>query len=114
MRADPKMQASERRDQPRAAFGRLSAYYGEARFGAARVTELSETGLRLQDAQLPLHAEVQLSIPLPDRRGRVRPCRALGKVVRREGTEVGLELRPLLPLHLLQLRDYVWRSNSAR
>lgn len=101
---------SDRRERPRAPLGRLTAFFGEARFGSARVVDLSENGVCLQGPGLPEHGEVQLSIPLPDRHGKLRRCRALARVVAREGERVRFTLRPLRPVHLLQLRDFVWRS----
>jgi hypothetical protein len=102
----------DRRELQRAPLGRLTAFFGEARFGSARVVDLSERGVCLQGAGLPESGEVQLSIPLPDRHGKVRRCRAVARVVAHEGERVRFAMRPLRPVHMLQLRDYVWRRSA--
>ncbi len=109
---ESKSKVSERRERPRAPLGRLTAYFGETRFGSARVVDLSESGVCLQGAGLPQSGEVELSIPLPDRHGKVRRCRATARVLAHEGERVRLTMRPLRPVHLLRLRDYVWRVGA--
>ena len=102
---------NERRSQPRAPLGRMGEFFGEARFGAARVRDVSETGLCLEGPGLPQSGELSLSIPLPGRDGKLRRCRLEARVLRTEGERVHLAAKPLRPVNMLQLRDYVWRNS---
>ncbi|MCK5797871.1 MAG: PilZ domain-containing protein [Deltaproteobacteria bacterium] len=107
-------ETSDRRHQPRAPLMRLTATVGSVQPKPARVVDLSEEGICLQGVNLADRAEVDIAIPLPSRDGKVRRCRVKARVLAHEGERVRLTLHPLLPVHMLQLRDYVWRTTTRR
>jgi hypothetical protein len=101
----------ERRLRPRASYGRLIHFETEGGLMTATVEELSERGARLETPWVPpLHSEVTLHLPVCGRDGKVSTCLLSGCVVRTGDQEIGVAFAELLPRHMLQLRDLVWRS----
>lgn len=101
----------ERRQRPRAAIGQMIHFETEWGVIAATVEELSEAGARLDTPWAPpLFSEVTLRLPVPGRDGRTTTCELSARVVRVRDHEIGVVFDPLLPRHMLQLRDLVWRS----
>ena len=103
--------SDDRRKQKRALFGVLVQYESDGMILTANAQEVSETGMRLDVPwELPLHAPIRIALPLRGRGGEVEHCTVSGRVVRREGASVGVAFDKLLPRHMLQLRDYVYRA----
>ena len=111
----PKNLAADRRQHPRAPLaGRLHALTFQAP-SSPRILDLSESGARLElDQPFPAGQQLELTMTLVDRHGRPQSCSVCSDIVRSEGREIGIRFRRLLPLHLLQLRDYVWRHQPGR
>jgi len=109
------MQPSEsnRRKNRRALFGLLVQYENEGKVLTANVQEISESGMRLDVPwDLPLNSPIRVALPLRGRNGAVEHCAISGKVVRRAGASIGVAFDRLLPRHMLQLRDFVWRTQQ--
>jgi len=101
-----------RRQLPRARFDRPVAVQSGGRLFTADLEQISEGGLRLACGELDLRlTELTVRVPLRGRFGRVDHCDLSGRVVRHRDSTVGVALGRLLPRHLLQLRDYVWRAS---
>jgi hypothetical protein len=104
--------SSERRRHARAPFPlevRLDCTGEEF---TASVSDISEGGLRLEpETDRPLPSPLQVRIPLRGRGGVTEECALEGQVIRRTGPSVSIAFGRLLPRHMLQLRDYVWRSS---
>ncbi len=106
--------SGERRRHQRAPVQLLVDYEDAGRLLTGTAREVSEGGLRLELAgPTPVDAPVRVTLPLRGRSGQVDRCELTGRIVRREGGEIGVAFDRLLPRHMLQLRDYVWRSALA-
>ena len=101
---------ADRRRYERAALENLLEFQAGDRVGLAQIEDISEGGVRLQtDEPLPEAEAVTVWVPLQGRSGRIRTCRIDAKVVRCDDEQIALSFEDLLPRHMLQLRDFVWR-----
>jgi len=104
---------TDRRHHPRAPLGPALQQYTAGASVAANVLDVSEGGARLAVSDPGrLDDSLELWLPLMDREGKLTTCHVKGEVVRREEAAVGVRFERLLPLHFLQLRDYVWRASQ--
>ena len=105
--------ADERRQNQRALYGMLVQYESGGKILTANVQEVSETGMRLDVPwELPLNAPIRIALPLRGRGGETEQVMVSGRVVRRQGASVGVAFDRLLPRHMLQLRDFIWRAQQ--
>ena len=105
--------ADERRKTKRALYGMLVQYESGGKILTANVQEVSETGMRLDVPwELPLDAPIRIALPLRGRGGEAERVMVSGRVVRRQGASVGVAFDRLLPRHMLQLRDFIWRAQQ--
>lgn len=108
---EPELPDSERRRHRRAPFRRLVCFESDGKVLTANADEVSESGIRLEVPwNLDAEAPVRVHLPLRGRGGKIETCKLKGRVVRRKRHDVGVQFDRLLPRHMLQLRDYVWRS----
>jgi len=102
---------NDRRRHQRAPFGGLVRFESDGKVLTANAEEVSETGMRLEVPwNMTVDSKVEVYLPLRGKGGRVDTCKLSGRVVRRSRHSVGVRFDRLLPRHMLQLRDYVWRS----
>jgi hypothetical protein len=105
--------SDDRRKRKRALFGVLVQYECDGKILTANAQEVSETGMRLDVPwELPVDAPIRIALPLFRRDGEIEHCSVSGRVVRREGASVGVAFDRLLPRHMLQLRDWIWRAQQ--
>lgn len=110
------MQNQDRRKTPRASGlcqkNLIIADLDSEKRSAARIVDLSENGACIEHDTLIIGREITLSFMLPNSSGKKQRCEALAKVLRRQGSRVSLALKPLRPINMLQLRDFVWRCQN--
>lgn len=105
--------ADDRRKTQRALYGMLVQYESGGKILTANVQEVSETGMRLDVPwELPLNAPIRIALPLRGHGGKTERAMVSGRVVRRQGASVGVAFDRLLPRHMLQLRDFIWRAQQ--
>ncbi len=104
----------DRRNYQRAPLDPALRRYSAGTDFAANILDVSEGGARLAVADPSgFDGPMELWVPIRDREGQLTTCHVEGEVVRRDDNEVGVKFNRLLPLHFLQLRDYVWRARQT-
>jgi hypothetical protein len=111
--------ARDQRRHPRALVARPIQLEHEGLALSGLLWELGEGGARLQSGMpLPVGGRVRLRLPLGEWRGAgsrlPQACDLDGEVVRSSGGQAAVAFAArLLPRHMLEIRDLVWRGGTG-